>query len=105
MSPKNLSTAVIIVTERTGFAFQQGEGFFLFANVFRPALGSSQPPIQWISGALSSGVKRSGHEDDYSPPSSAEVKNAWSYTSTRLYVFMAWYLIKRRTRLHSVVLG
>jgi hypothetical protein len=27
------------------------------------------------------GVKRPGHEADHSPPSSAEVKNAWSYTS------------------------
>jgi len=27
-------------------------------------------------------------EADHSPPSSAEVKNAWSYTSTPQYVFM-----------------
>jgi hypothetical protein len=26
-------------------------------------------------------VKRSGREADHSPPSIAEVKNAWSYTS------------------------
>jgi len=26
----------------------------------------------------------------------AEVKNAWSYISTFLYVFMAWYLVKHR---------
>jgi hypothetical protein len=26
--------------------------------------------------------------------SSAEVKNAWSYTYTYQYVFMAWYLVK-----------
>jgi hypothetical protein len=33
------------------------------------------------------GVKRPGGEADHSPPSSAEAKNAWSYTSTpvRLY--------------------
>jgi len=29
-----------------------------------------------------SGVKWLGHEADHSPPSSAEVKIAWSYTST-----------------------
>jgi len=34
-------------------------------------------------------VKRSGREADHSPPSSAEVKNAWSYTATPQYVFMA----------------
>jgi hypothetical protein len=42
------------------------------------------------------GVKRLGREVDFSPPSSAEVKNAWSYTSPPPYVFMAWYLVKPR---------
>jgi hypothetical protein len=32
--------------------------------------------------ALSLEVKRPRREADYSPPSSAKVKNAWSYTST-----------------------
>jgi hypothetical protein len=27
-------------------------------------------------------IKRPGREADHSPPSSAEVKNVWSYTST-----------------------
>jgi hypothetical protein len=36
--------------------------------------GPTQPPIQWVPGALSLGVKRPGSEADYSPPSSAEVK-------------------------------
>jgi hypothetical protein len=39
------------------------------------------------------GVKRIGRETDHSPASSAEVKNAWSYTSTQPYVFMAWCLL------------
>jgi hypothetical protein len=38
------------------------------------ALGPTQLPIQWVPGALSLGVKRAGREADYSPPSSAEVK-------------------------------
>jgi hypothetical protein len=42
------------------------------------------------------GVKRPGREADHSPPSSAEVKNAWSYTSTPQYVFMSWYLVEHR---------
>jgi hypothetical protein len=37
-----------------------------------------------------------GGKADYSPPPSAEVKNAWSYTSTPQYVFMAWCLVKHR---------
>jgi len=28
------------------------------------------------------GVKRPGRESNHSPPSSAEVNNAWNYTST-----------------------
>jgi len=42
--------------------------------VSKPALGSTQPPIQWVLGALSLGVKRPGREADQSPPTSAEVK-------------------------------
>jgi hypothetical protein len=60
------------------------------------ALDPTQPRIQWVPGILSLGVKWPGREADYSPPSSAEVKNAWSYTSTPQYVFMAWCLVKHR---------
>jgi hypothetical protein len=42
-----------------------------------------------VPGVLSLGVKRPECEADHSPPSSVEVKNAWSYTSTPQYVFMA----------------
>jgi hypothetical protein len=62
----------------------------------RTALGPTQPPIQWVSEALYLGVKWPGREVDHSPPSSAEVKNAWSYTSTPQYAFMAWCLVKHR---------
>jgi hypothetical protein len=55
----------------------------------RPALGSTQPPIQWVPGALSLGVKWPGREADHSPPTSAEVKKMWIYTSTPPYTFMA----------------
>jgi hypothetical protein len=68
-------------------------GFFLFITASRMALGPTQPPIQWVPEALSLGVKRPGRETDHSPLSSAEVKNAWSYTSTP------------PIRLHGVVLS
>jgi hypothetical protein len=35
------------------------------------------------------GVMRQGREADLSPPTSAEVKKMWIYTSTPLYIFMA----------------
>jgi hypothetical protein len=49
-----------------------------------------------VPGTLPLGVKRPGREADHSPPSSAKVKNAWSYTSTPKYVFMVWCLVKHR---------
>jgi hypothetical protein len=47
---------------------------FLLTTTSRTALGPTQPPVQWVPGALSLGVKRPGRETDQSPPSSAEVK-------------------------------
>jgi hypothetical protein len=55
------------------FVFRQGK-IFLF-TVSRPALRPTQPPIQWVQGALSRKVKQQGHEVDHLPPSGAEVKN------------------------------
>jgi hypothetical protein len=79
-----------------GFNSQQGLGIFLFITVSIMALGPTQFPFQWVTGTLSLGVKWLGREADYSPPSSAEVKNAWSCTSTPQYVFMVWCLVKCR---------
>jgi len=53
--------------------------FFLFATVSRPALGTTPPPIQWVPGAPSLGIKRPEHEADHSSPSSAEIKNTPSW--------------------------
>jgi len=39
------------------------------------------------------GVKRPGREADHSPPSSSKVKNAWNYTPTPQYVFIACCLV------------
>jgi hypothetical protein len=79
-----------------GFDSRRVLGIFLFTTASRTALRPTQPPIQWVPGAPSPGVKRPGREADRSPPSSAEVKNAWSYTSTPQYVLMAWCLVKHR---------
>jgi hypothetical protein len=48
--------------------------FFLFATASSTALRAKQPPIQWVPGALSRGVKRPGREADHSPPFSTEAK-------------------------------
>jgi hypothetical protein len=54
--------------------FPAGLGIFLFITASRTALGPTQPPIQWIPGFLSLGVKRPGREANHTPPSSAEIK-------------------------------
>jgi hypothetical protein len=69
----------------------------------RTALGPTQPPIQWVPGALSLGVKRPRREADHSPPSSAEVKKPWSYTSTPQYAYMPWCLVKHRDNFTAMV--
>jgi hypothetical protein len=46
------------------------------------SLGPTHPPVQWVSGALSLGVKQQEREADHSPPPSAEVKKSWIYIST-----------------------
>jgi hypothetical protein len=51
-----------------------GLGIFLFNTMSILALGPTQPPIEWVPGALSLEVKQLGCEADHSPPSSAEVK-------------------------------
>jgi hypothetical protein len=56
-----------------GFDSRRQLGIFLFA-ASRTTLGPTQPPIQWVLGVLSLGVKRPGREADHSPPSNAEVK-------------------------------
>jgi hypothetical protein len=55
-----------------GFDSRRGLGICLFTTVSRTTLGPTQPPIQWIPGAVSLGIKRQGREADHSPPSSAE---------------------------------
>jgi len=70
-------------------------GKFSFSTTAsKPALGPTQSPTQWLRWTLTPGVKWPGCEADHAHPSGAGVKNAWSYTSTPLYVFMAWYLVK-----------
>jgi hypothetical protein len=65
-----------------GFDSWRRLGIFLFTTASRPALGPIQPPNQWITEALSLGVKRPEREADHSQPPNAEVKNVWSYNST-----------------------
>jgi hypothetical protein len=37
---------------------RQGQRIFPLSSVSRPALGPTQPPVQWVPGVLSTGLKR-----------------------------------------------
>jgi hypothetical protein len=76
----------------------------LFITVSRPALGLTQS-IQWITGALSLGVMWPWREADHSLRSSADVKNAWSYTSAPQYTFMEWCSVKAQGQLYLLQLS
>jgi hypothetical protein len=80
-----------------GIRFPLGQKIFLFFRASRPAQGSTQPPIQWVPGTLTQGVKWPGYEADHSPPPSAEVKH--SGAMPQLHNTPSWRaacLIKRK---------
>jgi hypothetical protein len=53
-----------------------GAKVFPLTSVSRPALGPTQPLVQWVPGVLSPGVKARPERDaDHSLPSSIEVEN------------------------------
>jgi len=54
----------------TGIEYRWGR---YFPHLSRPALGLTQPPVQWVPG-LSRGKERPGRDAEPSPPSSAVVK-------------------------------
>jgi hypothetical protein len=83
-----------------GFEFRQELGIFLFTTVSRPALSSTQPPIQLVPGSLSLRVKQPGHEAaDNSPPSSAEVKECMKPYLHSQYTFIAWCSVKKEAQI------
>jgi hypothetical protein len=56
---------------------------FIFSTGFRPALGTTELPMQWVAV-----VKRQEREVDTSPASSAKVKNSGAVPPLP-HVFMA----------------
>jgi hypothetical protein len=76
------------VSMATGYGLDyRGDGFRvpvesrIFSSTSRTDR-SCDPTIQWVQDSLSPRVKRQGREADHSPPTSAEMKKMWIYTST-----------------------
>jgi hypothetical protein len=62
---------------------------FLPSDTFRSAVWPTQPPVQWVLGVLSPGVKPPRREADHSPPGTASVATpcfqympSWHVTGT-----------------------
>jgi hypothetical protein len=73
------------MTKGSEFESQYGQDFSLLRVL---QTGYAPHPASYPMGALSPEVKRPGHETDHSPPTSAEVKKVWIYTSISPYTFM-----------------
>lgn len=72
------------------FAFQW-HGTIHFVSTFRPAEGTTQPPILGEQrDVFSMGIKQLKSETENSPLSSSEFKNLLSFSTTTTHVFMVW---------------
>jgi hypothetical protein len=69
----SIGTATRLRARKLGFDYRQGQETFLFSVVSRVGVSGAHPAS--YLGALSPVVKRGG-EADYSPLSSAEVRNS-----------------------------
>jgi hypothetical protein len=78
-----------------GVGIPEGAGNFSFDTASRPALGLTEPHLQWIAGALSLGVKWSGRDAYHSPPSSVEVRMCGAIPPFPQHSFMAWCAVKK----------
>jgi hypothetical protein len=58
---------------------------------FSISSGSTQPPVHWVPGDLSPGLKLPGRQADHSPPSISEVMKTWMYTSIKYMDSFAYF--------------
>jgi hypothetical protein len=73
---------------------RENYGNFSLCHCIQTGSGAHPASYPMGTGALFTGIKRPGLGAEHLPPSSADVKNAWSCTSIAQYVFVAWCLIK-----------
>jgi hypothetical protein len=92
MLPKQREPGELLVGW-SGFDSWQSKKRLLYSTASRPILQPTQPPIQWVLDALSQGLKLPEREVDYSPPSSAEVKNVATISPLPPKIFTRKFII------------
>jgi len=100
----SVSTVTRIRTGRPGFDSRQRKEYSLRQRVQTGSGAHSTYYPMDTRSFFPRGIKLPAREADHSPPSCAEAKTLWSYTSTPPHTFMAWCLIKQRICLDGVVL-
>jgi hypothetical protein len=83
----DIATGYVLDAKRSKFESRRGKNV---SSSRRPDRFWGPPSLQsnGYRGLFPPGVKRPGHETGHSPPTSAEVKNTWIYTSTPPCVFL-----------------
>jgi hypothetical protein len=62
------------------------------------ALGLTQPRTQWVLGLFPRGWRGRGAKLTTQLHLVPRSKNAWIYTTTPQYAFMAWCLVKKKAQ-------
>jgi hypothetical protein len=91
--PQQISSSLLLVGPPRGRIRVPVGARFFFPTSSRRIREPTHPPIQWVPGALSPRVKRPGREADYSPPTTAKVKNIWLYRVSQEEMLIFWEVI------------
>jgi len=116
-SPKTSGQPILLffknvrATDFTLLQKRPGNRFYSSSKTSGLTLRPTQRPVQSSTKSSFREVKRPRREADHSPPSCAEVKNEWSYTTTSPYPFMVckgrilhFYSLVVRRRTPSITL-
>jgi len=82
-----MSRTLLVVLDDMEFQIPAGTRNF-FSKTYRLALGSTQPPLEWVQSSSYTGGKAGRNCCYYSHPTSAEFRSDGSYTSSKCFCDM-----------------
>jgi hypothetical protein len=100
-SAVSIATGYGLNDRGVGVRVPLGARIFLFFRVIQ--IGSWAHPASYPTGTGGSfpGGKAAGREAHHSPPTNAEVKETWTYTSPPPYAFKTWCLIVKHREIFT----